>query len=170
VIRLHPRSGANRISDMPQLHRLVDYFLLSATVLLTGTALLKLFAALGEQRILDYPDPVLLVHNRRLMGVTAAVECIVGWFIISQASLLLRLTILAWLCSSFWLYQLGRWWFGVKSSCPCLGALFDFLPMTDRMKNGIVLTLLLYLSIGSLLALAGTLWKRIGLRCRRTNR
>lgn len=140
-----------------------------AAILLTLTALAKLYSSGGNARVLLVQDELLHLGYRPLMIGTAVVELGVAIFLLTNRSELKRSLVLLWLSANFAFYHLGNFLLGVHL-CPCLGRLTDRLPFPRGFAEIMLQVLVLYWCATSLSSVwqlwAADQWARICMRMR----
>lgn len=121
----------------------------SAALLLLSTAAAKLISAGGRAAILDFPDPLLALHNRQLLVLVALIEVIIGAALLSRLSVQTKYLLVAWLSSNFILYRLGLHVLSPGKPCPCLGTITERLHLNPDHVNTVLWAVALYLLAGS---------------------
>lgn len=125
-------------------------FIYSALLILTATALMKVFSAGGAGRILDLHDPVLLLPERRVLILVALVELGVSGCLISASSALTKHSLLLWLSTAFLLYRICGALVAPGRPCPCLGTLGSNLFLSPTVLENLLRFVVAYLLLGSL--------------------
>lgn len=133
--------------------KIIILFLYSSGVLLLVTASAKLTSGLGSARILQTPDPLLLVQFRYLFLATGALELIIAVISFLPNRVGLRAGLIAWLVTNFVVYRIGLLWVGYHKPCSCLGNLTDALHISPNSADTAMKIILGYLLIGSYAAL-----------------
>jgi hypothetical protein len=131
------------------------------TVFAVGTALAvtglaKVWATVGDARMLGIVDPILGMPWKQLLAGVGVLEIIVATICFFGRSQQLGLALTAWLSTNFLVYRIGLWWIGWKQPCGCLGNLTQALNITPHTADTIAKCLLGFLiiaSYGALLAL-----------------
>jgi hypothetical protein len=139
--------------------RIITFFLFSAGILLSATALAKLVSSFGSAGILRMPDPVLGLPFRYMFLGVGACELAVAAVCFLGKNVLWRAASVAWLALSFVVYRAGLVWVGYHRPCSCLGNLTDMLHIRPEAADNAMKGVLVYLLIGS----GGTLfwlWKQ----------
>jgi hypothetical protein len=120
-------------------------FLLSVGVLLLFTAGAKLWSALGDAKILDFPDPLWGVSNRRLLVATAAIEIGSALCLFTPIRLETKYLLSAWLGANFILYRIALAVFNPGKPCPCLGGASEMLHLSEATTNYLLSAMASYL-------------------------
>jgi hypothetical protein len=149
--------GLDWLSSPPA--RLVRAFLGSAAALLCATAIAKIVSAFGNAKLLDLPDPILLLSHRHVFLLVGFLEFGVAMFCLASAAVTPRAVAVAWLSSVFMAYRLGlRFLVGNHTVCPCLGTLTEALHVSPRTADTAMQIVLWYLLLGSCSVLL-RIWK-----------
>jgi hypothetical protein len=61
----------------------------------------------------------------------------------------MKLWVIAWLATNFFVYRCGLWWMGWHRPCSCMGNLTDALHIRPEVADNIMKVILAYLLIGS---------------------
>lgn len=163
------RGGPQFLTDQPMMNspRMPDlrggtgrFFLSSVAILLFVTGLLKVFSAGGTARILDQPDPLLLLNVRNVLLGSALVEIAVAVYLLVATNNALRsLFLVLWLGVSFLLYHLLLLIIHPGKPCPCLGSAAQLL--SPAAATWILRFIIAYMIIGSGLFLFARLRMRV---------
>lgn len=127
----------------------IRWFIVSAGVIFSVTALAKLVSAAGDARILNLEDPLLGLKNRHVMLGVGALEAGLAGFLLFGRNCWFQLSLTAWMASNFLVYRLGLWWANAPKPCGCLGTVTDALPFSPRTVDYGMKGMLAYLLIGS---------------------
>src|SRR6185295_1259152 len=122
----------------------------TAAAVLTVTGIAKASGAFGNAQVLGTADPLLVLQFRHLMLLVSAVELFVAcmcFFVENRP--VLKIALIAWMASNFFVYRLGLWWLEWKHPCSCLGNLTDALQISPQSADNLIKVLLAYLLIGS---------------------
>jgi hypothetical protein len=126
-------------------------FVRSVLIILTLTALLKLQASYGSSRILNEEDALFAIPYRTLLFLSALAE--IGCVLLLTSKLTSALTktrLIALISSSFLLYHVAMWAVGAGNVCPCLGTLFERVPLREGTLSAISGMMALYMFVGSI--------------------
>lgn len=134
------------------------FFLSSIAMLLLVTGLLKLYSAGGAARILDQPDPLLLLSVRNVLVGSALLEVAVAVYLLVATHARHSLFLVLWLGISFLLYHLLLIIIEPGNPCPCLGSVAQLL--SPAAATWIPRFIIAYMIIGS----AWLLLTRLGLQ------
>lgn len=158
---LTKNSHALKVQNRPHIliyMKAIRFFIYSSGILLLVTAMAKIVSSLGDASILQTPEPVSGYTFRRIFQVVGAVEFVLGIICLMSRHIWLQISLVAWLASSFVIYRLGLIWIGYHRPCNCLGNLTDALQISPVAADHIVKLILLYLLVGSYVAL-WSLWR-----------
>ena len=126
----------------------MKYFLNVSACILVVTALAKLYGlTYGEQ--LQQLDPVFGVKNSVVMLLVSVAELWVVYLVLSAPQSVTKLVALAWISSNFLAYRFGLYMVGFKGWCSCLGTLTKQLPVSPETAEAIMLTIAVFVFIGS---------------------
>jgi hypothetical protein len=123
---------------------------MSVVVTLMLTSLAKLFSALGTAKVLDLPQALLPLTNRQSFWLVGLVELAIAADLILDKNPRRNLTLVMWLGCNFILYRAAAAILTVGKPCPCLGSLTEKLPLAPGVIDRILITVALYLFLGSL--------------------
>src|SRR4051794_18635196 len=87
--------------------KIINYFSYSAAILLLATASAKLISSAGGAKFLNANDPILSLSFRNVFWLVGLLELAVALTCLMGRALPLKVTLIAWLASSFGLYRLG---------------------------------------------------------------
>lgn len=138
---------------------LIDWFILTAGIVLIITALAKLISVFGTAPLLNRNDPATGLQFRHLLLMAAATEACVGFACFWKGNKRLRVALLAWISTCFLLYRCALRLLGQNHFCPCLGSLTASLHISSEMADSFMQYLLAYLFVGSCVSLCW-LWRR----------
>lgn len=131
-----------------------QWFCNSCVGLLLLTALVKIFSASGEGRILALPDPLLtILSNRRTALLAAAFELLIVFLVLRAADVTHKAVLLGWIATVFLFYRASLWVIGYDGPCQCLGNLSDELHIAPTVAEWAARIILFYLLFGSALIL-----------------
>ena len=136
----------------------IRFFIVSAGVILTVTAIAKLVSSFGDARILEIPDPIASLSFRTLFRMVALLELGVALVCFFGRRPVLQAALVAWMSVNFLVYRLGLIWVGYHRPCSCLGNLTDALHVRPEVADAAMKIVLAYLLAGSFGALAW-LWQ-----------
>jgi hypothetical protein len=134
------------------------FFLKSAGILLTISAIAKLVSAAGSARVLEEDDPILSLSFRNVFWLIGCLELVIALFCFFGKRHGISILLTAWIATSFVVYRFGLWWIGWRRPCPCLGNLTDALHISPQTADTAMKIILAYLLIGSYAAMFW-LWK-----------
>lgn len=97
-------------------------FLFSVVLILTGTALAKVFSAGGTVPILDRQDPLFMLPMRHVMMGVALIELTAVAYLLVGVDRQAKQYLVLWLSASFILYRIFIWRLSPGGPCPCLGS------------------------------------------------
>ena len=130
-------------------NKLVRIFTISSGILFLATAIAKVVSSFGSARILQNPDPILMMSFQHVFWIVGAVELIVAIFCFFDIRCELQASLVAWLATSFLIYRLGLVWIGYHRPCSCLGNLTDALHIPPQAADTAMKIILAYLLLGS---------------------
>src|SRR5581483_10135249 len=84
--------------------RLIHLFFYSAGALLLFTGAAKLIGAAGDARILNVPDPLLLVRFRHVFLAVGTIETVVACFCLQSRKVWIKAALVGWLSLCFMAY------------------------------------------------------------------
>jgi hypothetical protein len=117
-------------------------------LLLTGVS--KICSGFGQARLLWVPDTILGLAFGRLLLLDGTAEVAVGVHCFVRAlGLRLKMSLIAWIATTFLLYRLELWLIGWHRPCGCMGRLAGVLHLSDQAADSIMKGVLGYLLIGS---------------------
>jgi hypothetical protein len=125
-------------------------FLLSCAAVLSLTALAKLSSVFGHAKILDFPDPLWGISNRRFLGVLAVLELAVAALVFTRVRVEMKFLITAWLGANFLLYRVAVAVLKPGKLCPCLGSVTERLQINETTAGYILSGIAFYMFIGGL--------------------
>jgi hypothetical protein len=127
----------------------VRFFLCSAGMLLILTGAAKLISAAGSARILQMPDPLLMIPFGYVFWIAGITEILVAFVCFFSNRTRLSAGLVAWLATTFLIYRIGLLCLGSYKLCGCLGNLTDAVHISPQTADLIAKTVLGYLLIGS---------------------
>lgn len=128
----------------------------TAAAILIIAAAGKLIASGSDAKMLGVYDPIFLIPARHMLVIASVLELMVAILCIKATR---RWAFgLALLSTNFIIYRVGLFWVGYIKPCNCFGGLTDALRLSQATADHIMLTILVYLLVGSYLALY-LLWK-----------
>jgi hypothetical protein len=125
------------------------WLLYSFGVILSVTAVAKIWSSFGDSRILLQSDPIVRIQFRYLMFAFGSLELAVAFVCFFSNASRDAILLVAWLSTLLLLYRLGMWWLDWHSPCPCLGNLTDALHISPGVSSDLVKVFLAYLFIAS---------------------
>jgi hypothetical protein len=140
-------------------------FLFSCSIILTITALAKLYSLTGHAGILGLSDPLLRVSNRVLLWAAGLLELGVVAFLLLTENDMRKCACVCCLALVFTTYRLGISWLHHPQPCPCLGSITQKLGIRPETADLFLKISLAYMLLGSIFFLVKESWQR---RCRNT--
>ena len=133
----------------------VRVLVITAGVLLVVVGSSKLMTLGHNASYLYKDDPVFHVQFRYLMMLIGPTEILAGLGCIFFGSKYTthKISVIAWLLASFFIYRAGRWWHGASGWCGCLGQPAASLGLSDAAAEWIVRSVLAYLTTTVLISL-----------------
>lgn len=129
-------------------------FLASVIAVLGVTAVAKLAGAAGDAPLLALPDPLLGASNRTVIVLAAVMELVLAAVVWRRGRSPTTYLLLIWFSSLLLTYRASVAVLAPGRPCPCLGTLTDRIGMSPPVANALLLTLVLYILAGSMLAWA----------------
>jgi hypothetical protein len=129
-------------------------FLFSCSIILTLTALAKLYSLTGHAGILGLSDPLLGVSNRVLLWAAGVLELGVVVFLLLTEDDMRKCACICCLAFVFATYRLGIFWLHHPQPCPCLGTLTQKLRIRPETADLFLKWMLAYMLLGSVFFLA----------------
>jgi len=126
------------------------YLIYSFSGILVLTALSKLYTVMGNVRMLDLYDPVLLLSNRRLLTGVAVIELFCAMLIVRTRHPWFAGLILLWLGANFLMYRVAVSLGGAITPCPCLGSVGGRLGLSQSATDVLMHSILVYFLAGGL--------------------
>lgn len=133
--------------------KLVQFFIYTAGILLLVTALAKLISSSGTAEVLEVFDPIFRMPFRHVFWIVGTLELIIAIICFSGASINVKLGLVVWLSTSFMIYRICLWAIDYKKPCRCLGTFADVFHLSQDTVNLFMKIALVYLFIGSGIAL-----------------
>jgi len=130
--------------------RWVGYFVASASAIFFITGLVKLISSFGRGRILNEFDPVFGFSYRTLFFSVGLIELAVAAALLVSTNPMIRLIMIAWLVSAFWIYRSAVHFLGDPKPCKCLGTLTQTIHIPEKTAENSMLFALCYLTCGVL--------------------
>jgi hypothetical protein len=137
--------------------RITRSFILSGGTLLLGTSVAKFLSICGSARILQNPDPILIIPFRYVFLTAGLLELFVAIICIFGKRVGLQISLVAWLATIIFIYRVGLLLVNYHKPCACLGNLTDALNISPQTADTAMKIILAYLLIGSYAALF-SLW------------
>ena len=131
---------------------IVQYFLISAALILLLTGSAKLISAFGSSKILHENDPILAIPNRLLLLLAGIVEIGTAVSVFlgkSKHFLCLWISVLG---AQFLLYRCAFELGGFSRGCPCLGTLGAALPFSQSTLDHALLLIAIWLCVGGVVS------------------
>lgn len=138
----------------------IRFFIFIAAILLFITSVAKLISGFGSDRILESHDPLFQLSYRYIFWIVGILELAISFICFFFHQLLLRIGLLAWLATSFFVYHLSMPWVGYHKPCSCLGSLTSAIHLSEQAANTVINTILIYLLVGSYVSLFW-LWRQM---------
>jgi hypothetical protein len=141
--------------------RLINFFVISTSVLLIVTAVAKIISSTGSAHILQYADPIFGLSFRHMLSIAAILELIIGALgLIGAAGLfaknpMLRVSLIAWFATGLLLYRVSLVAINYHRPCLCMGYLSDALHIPPQVADNTMKSFLGYMLVGSY---AAALW------------
>jgi hypothetical protein len=130
--------------------KIQQYFIFSVAVILFITATAKIVSATGTAEALSHPDPLIPLSNRQVFYMTGGIEIIISAFLLMKRDAQgIKLSLIAWLATTFLVYRAGLWWAGAPNLCDCLGNINAEVSISPQTIHYITLILLAWLLMGS---------------------
>lgn len=126
-----------------------SWFSFTAGMILAFTGTAKLWSAIGNARILNSYDPILVFQFKHLMIAAGVLELVVAGLCLFGKSKILPPILIAWLATILLAYRIEMWLIGWQRPCPCLGNLTDALHIPPQTADMVMKIILGYLLIGS---------------------
>ncbi|MCI0540399.1 MAG: hypothetical protein L0Z50_34790 [Verrucomicrobiales bacterium] len=120
-------------------------FLLSTGVILSLTAGAKLLSAFGDTKILDFPDPLWGLSNRRLLFGAALLEFASVLCFLGRMRVELKYLLSAWLGANFILYRAANAVLNPGKPCPCLGTASERIHLSEETASYLLSALAVYM-------------------------
>lgn len=144
-LRLLGRGNVSSVSE--------QLFLNSVAIVILVTGLAKMFSAGGCDRILEQPDPILLLNLGHVLLGTALLEIAVAMYLLIGGNSLRKLLLVLWLGMSFLLYHVLLGVTHPGKPCPCLGSAAKWLNVGPGAITWFLRLVIAYMMIGSTLCL-----------------
>lgn len=135
------------------------WFLRSAVLLLSATALSKVFSAGGAARVMDQSDPLLILSGRQVLLAAGLVEFAVVAYLLSGKNKRSKYLLVIWLSLDFVLYRLFVSWAAPGKPCPCLGTVGERLPFRPQTTDLMLKLIIGYLLAGAIFFLVAAPWR-----------
>ena len=135
------------------------YFLLTAGVILGVTAIAKIGALFSSAPLMLLPDPLIGLSFRHLLLLAGLLELAIACLCFLDKNIKRNVLLVAWMSTGFLAYRAGLWLIGWHRPCHCLGDLTEMLRMSPEVTDDIMKSILLYLLVGSYVAVFWT-WKQ----------
>ena len=137
----------------------IQFFHCSAGALLLAAAAALFFSSRVGATIIFPPDPVFAVSIKYLFWIFSGLCLAVGLFTLAGEPRCLRAIVIAVLATILLAYRLGCLWHGVHGLRGYLGSFSDAFGVSAATAEVMAQVTLLYLLLGSYLALAGLWWQ-----------
>jgi hypothetical protein len=114
--------------------------------LLYLTAAAKFVSAMSSSRVLDVPDPLLLISNRAVLICIAFAELLVARIVVGGLAPRVRAAVVLWMATMFLLYRAFLWILDPVRPCVCLGFVGSWMGLTESAvsRSALVISLLLF--------------------------
>jgi hypothetical protein len=139
--------------------KIIRYFIITAGMLLTMTAVAKIISGFGHAHVLEYPEPISSIPFKYIFWIIGIVELTLALICFFSRRVNVQAGLLAWLATTFAAYRLALLWLNQKP-CRCLGSLTDALHISPTIADNVMKSVLAYLLIGSYGILFHQWWKR----------
>jgi hypothetical protein len=143
------KTEPDRASGSVKFAIIQTFFIKSSGILLTLTALAKLFTAYTGSRIIDLHDPILGFQFRHEFLAIGILELTIACVCLLANRVGLQLGLIAWLGTCFAVYRVGLLWIGGVQACPCLGNFSDAIHLSKAITNDITSGIVIYFLVGS---------------------
>ncbi len=121
-------------------------FVNTAGLFLALTGFIKAASITGHAKLLKTNDPIFTFASvRAMLGLAAILEIVVALFCFLDVPIRTKRVALAWISTLLIGYRIGRWFLGVGEPCPCLGTLWEWLPVDPQVPERVLLILLVFL-------------------------
>jgi hypothetical protein len=144
---LNRSNGSERMRERSG--KWLNRFTLSSGVIFFIMGSVKIISAFGKAHILDQTDPITEVSFKHLMLIVGLVELFAFGICLFKTNCALKLNLIAWISTMFFLYRTGLWAIGWHRPCPCLGNVTDALHLSPIFTDFLVRCILAFLMIGS---------------------
>jgi len=139
--------------------RLIRLFFFIAGIFLFITAVAKIISGSGASKVLQMPDPILMISFQQIFWLVGSLELLIACVCLFSKRLSLQAGLIAWLATSFAMYRIGLLLSGYHKPCSCMGNLTDAIHVSPQMADNIMKGGLAYLLIGSYATLF-RLWRQ----------
>lgn len=129
------------------------WFTISAGCILLVTGMAKVISALGKAPILEVPDPIFSLSNRKVFLGVAVVEIMIAIYCLRGKKLPRKALLIGWLAACFMLYRFGLFWINYRQPCGCLGTMTDVLHLSPQQADSALKCIVAYLAAGSVVTL-----------------
>jgi hypothetical protein len=140
---------ATMIRKMANMSKIFRYYCFFAGALLLTLSLAKFISASGVARLLNTPDPILVISFKHVLEAVGVFEAVIGCICIFAQGTMLKAKLIAWLSSCFVIYRLGYLCIDYKKPCPCLGNLTGAIHISQSSADAMLKAILVYLLVGS---------------------
>ena len=140
--------------------RWATLFILSVSVLLAVTALLKVFSAIDSAPYLEHNSQLVPISNRSLLLTAGAIELVGALLLSGSNTFTFKAAVAACIGLLFGAYRFVLWAGGFPTPCKCLGDATHWLGLSDATERHISLLVLLYITAGSAALLVLTFCKK----------
>jgi hypothetical protein len=138
--------------------RPIRSFLIISGVLLTVTGVSKIISSLGDAPILRNIDPIFSFSFGKIFCLVGTIELVIASMCLFYKRLIVPVTLVVWLATSFVAYRLGLLWVDYRKPCSCMGNLTDALHISPQIADIAMKIILGYLLMGSYFSLFW-IWK-----------
>jgi hypothetical protein len=140
---------SKRFEEIFMKAKLIRSFIFIAGILLFITAIAKIISGSGAAKVLQMPDPILMISFQQVFWLVGSLELLIACICFFGKRLGLQAGLIAWLATSFAIYRIGLLLSGYHKPCSCLGNLTDALHIPPQTADTAMKIILAYLLIGS---------------------
>lgn len=140
--------------------RYMRKFVFSAGIVLFLTGAAKLVSVNYGGRLLNEREPIFGMTVFSILIGVGIVEVAVGVICMCKANASIQLPLLAWLATEIALYRAGMILVDYKAPCTCLGTLTEVFNIPHHVADRALISILIYLFIGSYAYLFITQYER----------
>jgi len=131
----------------------VKIFVNLAGAILLAAGLSRLLIAAEGAQFLSLPDPALGIPLHYALLVVGGIESLVALICLFGKRIHFQVGWLAWLATSYLVFQIGLFWMHCHPQATCIGSLTDPLHLSRGIAGWFVMALTIYIILGSYIAL-----------------